>query len=132
MPRLLLASASPRRADLLRAAGYEFDVEPANVDESVRAGESAEAYVRRMVEAKAAAVASKAQGRIVLAADTVVTVGAQILGKPADDDDARRMLRLLSGRRHQVRTAVRVNNRTEVEVSAVELASLAADEIEWY
>lgn len=130
--RLLLASASPRRADLLRAAGYEFDVLPADVDESVLPGEKPEAYVRRVAEAKAAAVASKAGGRIVLAADTVVVVDGRILGKPVDDAEAVRMLRLLSGRRHEVMTAITLNGECVVETSAVELADLAAAEIDWY
>lgn len=130
--RLLLASVSPRRADLLRAAGYEFDVLPADVDESVLPGEKPEAYVRRVAEAKAAAVASKAGGRIVLAADTVVVVDGRILGKPVDDAEAVRMLRLLSGRRHEVMTAITLNGECVVETSAVELAYLTAAEIDWY
>src|SRR5262245_20358006 len=134
--RLLLASASPRRADLLRAAGYEFEVMPADVDESVHDGETPEAYVRRVAEAKAAVVASKAEGRIVLAADTAVVIDGQILGKPVDDTDAARMLRMLSGRRHEVLTAVTIfgeaRSATQVESSAVELAHLAAAEIGWY
>jgi septum formation protein len=153
--RLLLASASPRRADLLTAAGYEFDVLPADVDESVRPGELPGPYVRRVAEAKAAAAASKAKGRVVLAADTVVVVDGQILGKPVDDADAARMLRLLSGRRHEVMTAVTLRQAhaplategagvapeeepitlpgdTRVEISAVELAHLSMAEIDWY
>jgi septum formation protein len=137
--RLLLASASPRRADLLTTAGYEFDILPADVDESIRQGELPEPYVRRVAEAKAAAVESKAKGRIVLAADTVVVVDGRILGKPVDDGDAARMLRLLSGRRHDVMTAVTVRTAgdpitgdTRVETSAVELAHLSMAEIDWY
>ncbi len=134
--RLLLASASPRRADLLRAAGYEFDVVPADVDESVLPREGPEAYVRRVSEAKAAAVASKAQGRIVLAADTVVVVDGEILGKPVDAADAARMLRLLSGRGHEVLTGVTIVGEgqilTNTATSAVELAHLSPAEIDWY
>lgn len=104
-PRLFLASASPRRADLLRAAGFVFDVLPADVDESVRPDESPRVYARRVAMAKAEAVLPHAAGRVVLAADTVVIVDGQILGKPADAGDARRMLRLLSGRMHHVLTA---------------------------
>ena len=123
--RLLLASASPRRAELLRAAGYEFDILPADVDESIQPGESPDTYVRRVAEAKAVAVASKAQGRIVLAADTVVVVDGRILGKPVDDADAARMLRLLSGRRHEVKTAVATLQSLQSHPLAVELPSLA-------
>jgi septum formation protein len=104
--RLILASASPRRAELLRAAGIHFDVLPADVDESVLPGETAEDHVRRLAEAKACAVLPRAGGRPVLSADTVVVVGGAILGKPADDGDARGMLRMLSGRSHEVITGV--------------------------
>src|SRR5262245_16108149 len=104
--RLILASASPRRAELLRAAAIQFDVLPAGVDESVLPGETAEHHVRRLAEAKACAVLPKAAGGPVLSADTVVVVGGAILGKPADEGDARRMLRMLSGRSHEVMTGV--------------------------
>ena len=106
MERIVLASASPRRAELLRAAGIEFDVVPANVDETAHPGETPEAYVRRVAEAKATAVLHRANGRTVLAADTVVVVDGAILGKPVDRGDAKRMLRMLSGRPHDVLTAV--------------------------
>src|SRR5690349_1612656 len=103
---LVLASASPRRADLLRAAVIDFDVIPADVDESLHRYETPDAYVRRIAEAKARAVIGRAGDRIVLAADTTVVIDDTVLAKPSDDDDARRMLRTLSGRRHQVLTAV--------------------------
>ena len=104
--RLTLASASPRRADLLRSAGIDFDVIHADVDESVLPGETPEQHVRRLAAAKARAVLARAGARPVLGADTVVVVDGQILGKPRDDGDARRMLRLLSGRQHVVMTGV--------------------------
>jgi septum formation protein len=104
--RLILASASPRRADLLRSAGIDFDVIHADVDESVLPGETPEQHVRRLADAKARAVLAKAGARPVLGADTVVVVDGQILGKPRNDGDARRMLRLLSGRQHVVMTGV--------------------------
>ena len=104
--RLILASASPRRAELLRAAGIEFDVMPANADETVHPGETPETYVQRVAEAKATAVRQRANGRPVLAADTVVVIDKLILGKPVDREDATRMLRMLSGRGHEVLTAV--------------------------
>jgi septum formation protein len=133
---LLLASASPRRAELLRAAGFAFDVQPAHADESVHPAEAPEAYVRRVAEAKARAVLAGAGDRPVLAADTTVVVGDEILGKPADPADAARMLRLLSGRRHQVLTAVTLARadrvRTEVAASDVEFAALSDEEIAWY
>jgi septum formation protein len=104
--RLLLASASPRRAELLRAAGFAFDVQPANADETVHPGEPADAYVRRVAEAKARAVLPTAGHRLVLAADTTVVVDGAIFGKPENRDDASRMLRALANRRHEVMTGV--------------------------
>src|SRR5262245_59575564 len=109
---------------------------PANADETILAGETPQAYARRVAEAKARAVVSRANGRPILAADTVVVVDDAILTKPLDDADARRMLRLLSGRTHEVVTAVTllVGSRiaTEVASTTVEFARLSDDEIEWY
>jgi septum formation protein len=130
--RLILASRSPRRAELLTAAGYEFDVIPADVDESVHAGENPEAYARRVAEAKARAVLARSHGRPVLAADTVVVVDGLILGKPGDSEDARRMLRLLAARQHEVLTAVTLDDRTMVERTMVEFARVTDEEITWY
>jgi len=135
--RFLLASASPRRAELLRAAGYAFDVLPADVDESVRPGEPADAYALRVAHDKAAAVMALAGTRVVLAADTVVVVDGRILGKPADAPDAARMLRLLSGRRHQVLTAVVLARAGAaplgaVERTEVELMHLSEEEVASY
>lgn len=104
--RLILASASPRRAELLRAAGFDFDVLTANVDESVHPGETAEQHVARLAEQKALRVLPEADGRPVLGADTVVVVDNLILGKPRHAGDAAQMLRMLSGRTHQVMTGV--------------------------
>jgi septum formation protein len=117
---------------LLAAAGIDFDVIPADVDETVHAGETPERYARRVAEAKAHAVLARSHGRPVLAADTVVIVDGHILGKPADDADARRMLQLLSGRVHDVLTAVTLDEATEVETTAVEFAPLSDEEIAWY
>jgi septum formation protein len=133
---LLLASASPRRAELLRAAGLEFDVQPAHVDESVHVGETPEQYVRRVADAKARAVVADAGDRVVLAADTTVVADDRILGKPNDAADASRMLRLLSARRHQVLTAVTLARAarvlTRVAVTNVEFAPLSEEEVAWY
>jgi len=106
--KLILASSSPRRAQILRDAGFDFTIKPANVDESLAPGEAVEAYVARIAQAKAHAVAGRALAdgtpAIVIAADTVVLAGKQILPKPKDADDARRMLRSLAGRSHWVYT----------------------------
>ena len=144
--KLILASASPRRAELLRAAGIEFDVLTAAVDESLRPGEAPEAHVRRLAEDKARAAMPQAGDRPVLAADTVVVVAGMILGKPSDSGDAWRMLRRLSGRTHEVVTGVALAFRREgvrpraaatevetaVEVTMVEFAALSDAEIAWY
>ena len=120
---------------MLRAAGIEFDVQPAHVNESVRAGEDPLSYVRRVAIEKAAAIHRQHPDRVVLAADTTVVVDHHMLGKPVDDEDARRMLRLLSGRWHQVITAVAVAASgvdAGVETTAVEFAHLGEDELVWY
>jgi septum formation protein len=141
-PRLVLASASPRRSELLRAAGVPFDVVTADVDESLRPGEQPDAYVRRLAEDKARTVAAAMSDRYVLGADTVVVLGASILGKPRDAADARRMLALLSGHTHEVLTGVCLVGPaaasgaaaavTRVAVTAVEMAVLSDAEIDWY
>ena len=110
--KLILASASLRRAEILRNAGFEFSVYPAHVDESRLANEAADDYVLRLARAKAKAVADRVIGndssRMVIGADTVVLAEGQILGKPEGERDARRMLRLLSGRTHDVLTGMAV------------------------
>jgi septum formation protein len=138
--RLVLASASPRRAELLRAAGIDFDVVEADVDETMDPEEWPEGYVRRLAMTKAEAVSAQAGERPVLAADTVVIVDGGILGKPADANDARRMLRLLAGRQHIVLTAVcllspaseTARRQVSVERTTVEFAPLSEPEIDSY
>lgn len=134
--RLVLASASPRRAALLARAGYAFDVVPANVDERRRPSEAAAAYVARLARDKADAVAGRYPERFVIGADTAVVVDGAVLGKPRDADDAARMLRLLSGRTHQVLTGVAVRRGARcagaVETSVVHFAVLDAGQIAWY
>lgn len=105
-PTLILASASPRRQELLREAGISFEVSPAHIHEERQPGEVPLDYALRLAREKAEAVAAKNPGRYVLGADTIVIVEDEVLEKPADPADAARMLRLLSGRRHQVITAV--------------------------
>lgn len=102
---LILASASPRRHELLESAGIPHLVRPTDVPEARLSGEAPIAFVQRLAEEKARA-ALRAPGEIVLGADTVVCVDDQVLGKPADDADALRMLRLLAGREHLVHTGI--------------------------
>ena len=140
---LVLASASPRRAELLRAAGFDVDVLPAEVDETMDVEETPDGYVRRVAQLKAQTVARRMPGRVVLGADTIVVVDHDVLGKPADAEDARRMLRRLSGREHVVMTAVCLVNpaaregaskRLELRVvrTTVEFSPLSGAEIDWY
>jgi septum formation protein len=103
---LVLASASPRRQELLRYAGIPFEVQPAHISEDVHPGEQARDCAERLAREKALAVAKKRSQDVVLGADTVVVIDGQILGKPTDSADAARMLRMLSGREHQVITGV--------------------------
>jgi len=104
--RVVLASASARRRELLAAAGFVFDVIAADIDEQIRPAETPTDYARRMAVEKAGAVRARAGTRPVLGADTIVVVDGAVLGKPLDDADAMRMLILLSGRMHEVLTAV--------------------------
>lgn len=108
-PQLILASNSPRRKELLALTGWQFTVQPADIDESVLPGEAPDAYVLRLAESKARAVGHLVQpGQIILAADTTVADGMEILGKPADADEAHTMLLNLRGRMHMVYTAIGV------------------------
>jgi septum formation protein len=131
---LILASSSPRRAELLRAAGIEFKVLVTEVDETRLPGESARDYVLRLSRSKALAVARG--NELVIGADTTVVVNGEIEGKPVDADDARRMLRALSGRWHEVLTAVTLSRGThlvsDIESTRVKFAELMEAEIDWY
>jgi septum formation protein len=133
----VLASASPRRAELLAAAGFEFQVVPADVDETPVPGEPPRDYALRVARAKADHVARHlADGRIILAADTVVVAGGRLMGKPADATDAASMLRALSGTVHDVHTAVVVRGRgqqlEDVVTTFVRFNPLTESEIRWY
>jgi septum formation protein len=138
---LVLASSSPRRQELLRALGLEFTVVPADVDETRRLDEKPVDYVERVARDKAMAVVAKlgigaAGDVVVLAADTTVHVDGDVLGKPVDDEDAGRMLRLLSGRTHQVHTAVvawRISGVEQAIVTTdVTFVDLDDETIDWY
>jgi septum formation protein len=136
MPMIILASASPRRRDILTAAGIDHAVEAANVDETPRAGERPHAYAERLARAKASSIAERHPQAIVIGADTVVVVDDRILGKPVDAGDARRMLAQLSGREHAVLTAVAVACRGRLESSvaatSVWMRQIGAAEIDAY
>ena len=135
MPRLILASASPRRRELLTQAGYVFEVQATDTDEAAKPGESAVALALRLAEAKAAQAA--APDTVVLGADTVVLAPTgELLGKPADGADAARMLRLLAGITHQVVTGVCLvgaeHTETAAAVTYVTFHTLSETEIAAY
>ena len=135
-PHVVLASSSPRRLELLRRIGIEPEVRPTDVDESVRAGETPEDLVARLSRAKADAVRDVPAGALVVAADTVVVLGEQVLGKPAGPADAIDMLTDLSGAEHRVLTGVHVRcggrSAGAVDVTVVRFRALDASEIEAY
>jgi septum formation protein len=132
---LILASQSPRRAEILRLAGIAFTVRVAPIDESPQHGERPEAYVQRLAAEKALAVEC-GPGETVLGADTTVVIDGEMLGKPVDADDARRMLGLLSGRRHEVLTGIAVRRGDEVTrdwaATEVWFTTMSGAEIEEY
>lgn len=133
--RLVLASGSPRRREMLERLGLDATVHPAEVDESPLAGEEPEAYVRRLASAKARARA--APGTVTIGADTTVVLDGQIVGKPGDRAEARAMLGALSGRCHEVLTAVAViadgtREAAGIERSTVALAPVDEARVGWY
>ena len=123
-PLVILASASPRRRELLTLIGITHTIEPADVNEDVRAGERPEAYVERLAREKAEVIAVRRPGAIIIAADTTVVLNREILGKPASVDEARAMLRRLSGHTHVVCTGIAVmsGGRTASAVEQVEVS----------
>jgi septum formation protein len=132
---LVLASRSPRRAELLSAAGIEFTVRAADIDETPQPGEKPGDYVLRIAQEKAEAVVRDGS-ETVLAADTIVVVGSEILGKPKDQADAVRMLKALSGRRHEVITGICLLLARDIVLDSattgVWVSPLNEAEIEWY
>jgi septum formation protein len=135
--KLILASSSPRRAEILTAVGWPFTSVTAGIDETHRPQEQPVEYVQRLAKEKAQAVASSLESGLVLGADTTVVVEETLLGQPHDQDDARRMLRLLSGKWHQVLTGVaivRVSGKSQVdyETTRVRFAEMSEKEIDWY
>ena len=134
--RVVLASQSPRRRQLLDLIGIEHEVRPADVDESLVVGELPEHYAERLAREKAEAIAANDNDSVVIGADTTVVIDDMILGKPIDVGDAERMLRMLSGRSHTVITAVAASHRgrtvSAVEVVDVTFRALDGDEIKLY
>jgi septum formation protein len=133
---LVLASASPRRADLLRGIGLRFDIEPADVDETRHDDEPAMEYVERVARDKATRVVTRRHDALVIAADTCVALDHDVLGKPVDADEARKMLALLSGREHLVHTGVAIahGNRIESDVATTTVYFNELDDatVDWY
>jgi len=135
--KLVLASGSPRRAEILDRAGWAHEIIVAGIDETVLPNEEPAAYVQRLARSKAEAVASRLEEGLVLGADTTVVVANQILGQPVDETDARRMLRLLNAKWHEVLTGVavvRVGGETRVgyQTTRVRFAEMTDKEIDWY
>jgi septum formation protein len=133
LPKLILASASPRRSEILASVGWEFSKHVADIDETELEGEPARDYVERLAREKAAVVAAEYPGGIVLGADTTVVIGEQMLAKPLDFEDARRMLRMLAGNWHEVLTGVAVAEhgeiRSDVQRTRVKFAHMTEAEI---
>ena len=127
--KLVLCSASPRRRELLEGVGVSFSVAPAHIDERQNPGESPRDYAQRMAREKAATCS--APGRVALAADTIVVVGDEVLGKPRDRSDAERILRKLSGIEHKVITAVCVPPRVRAVETSVKFAALSDAQVRW-
>ena len=136
--RFILASSSPRRRELLASIGVAYDIVPPHVPEEHRPGEAPEEYVARLSRDKAEAVARQHPAQWIIAADTTVLLGDQLLEKPADKRDAARMLSLIAGRTHTVYTGVTLQNlgrqysETRVAESEVRMLPLSASDISWY
>jgi septum formation protein len=134
--KVVLASASPRRRDLLNLIGVVHEVRPANIDETMRPDEVPRRHAERLAREKASAIAMRDPDLITIGADTIVVVDGNVLGKPVDKEDAARMLAMLSGREHTVITAVAVSRgkklRSSVEEVQVTFRSLGKEEIDAY
>lgn len=143
LPKLILASNSPRRAEILTSVGWEFTKDSADIDETERAGEAPEDYVQRLAREKAETVAQRYTDAIVLGADTTVVIDRRIIGKPTDFEDAKRMLKMLSGSWHEVLTGVALVNTNPtfgvqnpksvvgLQSTRVKFAEMSREEIEF-
>ena len=116
LPKLVLASGSPRRAEILTSVGWEFEKDVPDIDEAELPEESPEDYVQRLAREKAELIAKSRPGRIVLGADTTVVIHDQIMGKPVDDEDARRMIEMLAGNWHDVLTGVAIARKGDMTI----------------
>lgn len=138
MDRFILASASPRRRELLKQLGLEFEVLPSMIDEIVLEGETPAGHVRRLATAKAGELADRYPEAWVIGADTIVVINGAFLGKPATESEARMMLGQLSGSKHQVYTGIAVTSRlaevnlSEVVASEVIFNDISQEEMDWY
>ena len=138
-PKLILASGSPRRAEILQAVGWPFEIAVSGIDEARLAGEDPVSYVQRLARSKAESVAAHLEHGLVLGADTTVIVDDELLGQPRDADDAERMLTLLSGKWHEVLTGVALvvagnpaRMLVDFEKTRVRFAEMSTAEIGWY
>ena len=138
LPKIVLASGSPRRAEILKTVNWPFEIVRPDIDETRQENEVAVTYVERLALTKAETIAEQITSSLIVAADTTVVIGEQILEKPSDQNDARRMLSQLSGRWHQVITGVALidravsASRVAHEVTEVKFAEMSQDEIDWY
>ena len=136
MRRVLLASESPRRRELMNISGIPFFVSSAKIEESMDESLSIEDAVMKLALQKAEAVLSTHENELVVGADTIVVINHEVLGKPKDVEDAKRMLRMLSGKTHQVMTGVAIVSKevqeTFCEVTEVTFGTLSEEDIEWY
>lgn len=144
LPKLILASGSPRRAEILTSVGWEFTKDSADIDETELPDESPENYVRRLAREKAERVAQKYEDALILGADTTVLIDHQIIGKPVDITDAKRMLKMLSGNWHEVLTGVALvkvqSSKSQIQspktvvglqVTRVKFAEMSDEEIDF-
>jgi septum formation protein len=133
LPKLVLASGSPRRAEILNSVGWEFEKDVPDIDESERPGESPEDYVMRLAASKSEVIAERHPNEIVLGADTTVVIDGQIVGKPIDAADARRMIKMLSGNWHEVLTGIAISRKgsslIDLQRTRVKFAQMKDDEI---
>lgn len=135
LPQIILASGSPRRSEIMESVGWKFIKDVPDIDETELPGELPDVYVQRLARTKAETIATRYSGQIVLGADTTVVINDQIIGKPVDVTDAKRMLTMLSGNWHEVLTGVAVvrngNSRAGLQRTRVKFAEMSETEIDF-